>query len=182
MPIRFRCAYCNQLMGISKRKAGTVVKCPKCAGEIIVPTPDGEQPVEESGEPPAQEPEPAATDQPAAAGAFEEKDFEQYFHEAAGASPAAVAAPSETAAEPAPPPAEEPSPPDLPPPPPARRGLFLSLPMLFFSLVVIVVLLILMFVIGFYLGRHSAHATEIKSQESGLRPPKASPPPTNPDP
>lgn len=40
MPIRFRCAYCNQLMGIARRKAGTVVKCPKCAGEIIVPTPE----------------------------------------------------------------------------------------------------------------------------------------------
>src|SRR5215469_9744604 len=40
MPIRFRCAYCNQLMGIATRKAGTVIRCPKCAGEIIVPTPD----------------------------------------------------------------------------------------------------------------------------------------------
>jgi DNA-directed RNA polymerase subunit RPC12/RpoP len=40
MPIRFRCAYCNQLMGISRRKAGSVVRCPKCAGDIIVPTPD----------------------------------------------------------------------------------------------------------------------------------------------
>src|SRR5947209_460375 len=29
MPIRFRCAYCNQLMGIARRKAGTVVRCPK---------------------------------------------------------------------------------------------------------------------------------------------------------
>ena len=28
MPIRFRCAYCNQLMGIARRKAGTVVRCP----------------------------------------------------------------------------------------------------------------------------------------------------------
>src|SRR5207248_11693560 len=37
MPIRFRCAYCNQLMGIARRKAGTIVRCPKCAGEVIVP-------------------------------------------------------------------------------------------------------------------------------------------------
>ena len=37
MPIRFRCAYCNQLMGIGRRKAGTVVRCPRCAGEVIVP-------------------------------------------------------------------------------------------------------------------------------------------------
>ena len=27
MPVRFRCVYCNQLLGISSRKAGTVVRC-----------------------------------------------------------------------------------------------------------------------------------------------------------
>ena len=37
MPIRFRCAYCNQLMGIGRRKAGAIVRCPRCAGEVIVP-------------------------------------------------------------------------------------------------------------------------------------------------
>src|SRR5207253_599174 len=41
MPIRFRCAYCNQLMGIARRKAGTVVRCPKCAGQVVVPHPEG---------------------------------------------------------------------------------------------------------------------------------------------
>jgi DNA-directed RNA polymerase subunit RPC12/RpoP len=40
MPIRFRCAYCNQLMGIARRKAGTVVRCPKCAGQVVVPDPE----------------------------------------------------------------------------------------------------------------------------------------------
>src|SRR5437764_5207339 len=39
MPIRFRCAYCNQLLGIARRKAGTVVRCPTCAGQVVVPTP-----------------------------------------------------------------------------------------------------------------------------------------------
>ena len=34
VPIRFRCAYCNQLMGISRRKAGTVVRCPTCSGRL----------------------------------------------------------------------------------------------------------------------------------------------------
>src|SRR5579884_3014565 len=47
MPIRFRCAYCNQLMGIATRKAGSVIRCPKCAGEIIVPTPDDMPPAPE---------------------------------------------------------------------------------------------------------------------------------------
>ena len=41
MPIRFRCAYCNQLMGIARRKAGTVVRCPTCAGQVVVPRPEG---------------------------------------------------------------------------------------------------------------------------------------------
>ena len=40
MPIRFRCVYCDQLLGIAKRKAGTVVKCPNCAGQVIVPAPE----------------------------------------------------------------------------------------------------------------------------------------------
>jgi DNA-directed RNA polymerase subunit RPC12/RpoP len=44
MPIRFRCAYCNQLLGISRRKAGTVVRCPTCAGQVIVPNADAEVP------------------------------------------------------------------------------------------------------------------------------------------
>lgn len=40
MPIRFRCAYCNQLLGIARRKAGTVVRCPTCSGQVVVPTVD----------------------------------------------------------------------------------------------------------------------------------------------
>jgi hypothetical protein len=71
MPIRFRCAYCNQLMGIARRKAGTVVRCPKCAGQVVVPNPAG-----------------------GANGAghvFEQSDFERFFQEEgrAGAPPAA---------------------------------------------------------------------------------------------
>jgi DNA-directed RNA polymerase subunit RPC12/RpoP len=42
MPIRFRCAYCNQLLGISRRKAGTAVRCPTCAGKVIVPNVDAD--------------------------------------------------------------------------------------------------------------------------------------------
>jgi DNA-directed RNA polymerase subunit RPC12/RpoP len=39
MPIRFRCAYCNQLLGIAHRKSGTVVRCPTCNGKVVVPAP-----------------------------------------------------------------------------------------------------------------------------------------------
>ena len=37
MAIRFRCAFCNQLMGIATRKIGTVVRCPKCSQQTVVP-------------------------------------------------------------------------------------------------------------------------------------------------
>ena len=40
MPVRFRCIYCNQLLGIARRKAGSIVHCTKCSGKIIVPNPD----------------------------------------------------------------------------------------------------------------------------------------------
>src|SRR5438477_5872570 len=74
MPIRFRCAYCNQLMGISRRKAGTVVRCPNCAGQVIVPNPDGSDPgmgkaVAAGGAP---------------APLFERHDFEDALHSASG--------------------------------------------------------------------------------------------------
>jgi len=45
MPVRFRCVYCNQLLGIAKRKAGTVVRCTNCDGQIIVPDPEEQAPV-----------------------------------------------------------------------------------------------------------------------------------------
>ena len=76
MPIRFRCAYCNQLMGIARRKAGTVVTCPTCSGQVVVPKEDA-----------------AAQKVPASAGGgsqqspaplFEQSDFEDLFGESPG--------------------------------------------------------------------------------------------------
>ncbi len=72
MPIKFRCAYCNQLMGIARRKAGTVVRCPACSGQVVVPNPSGE-PTEKPPEPPAGEPE-----------LFERSDFDELFGSASG--------------------------------------------------------------------------------------------------
>jgi hypothetical protein len=40
MPIRFRCVYCDKLLGIARRKAGAVVNCPQCQQPLIVPTPE----------------------------------------------------------------------------------------------------------------------------------------------
>src|SRR5688572_27746928 len=42
MPVRFRCVYCNKLLGIARRKAGAVVNCPQCNQPLIVPTPEPE--------------------------------------------------------------------------------------------------------------------------------------------
>jgi len=50
MPIRFRCAYCNQLLGIARRKAGTVVRCPTCAGQLVVPNVDTDETEAQGGE------------------------------------------------------------------------------------------------------------------------------------
>jgi hypothetical protein len=80
MPIRFRCAYCSQLMGIARRKAGTVVSCPKCHGQVVVPHPDPQD--EEASSP-------RAPDRPQL---FEGPDFDQVF-----ATPEQAAAPEQHA-------------------------------------------------------------------------------------
>jgi len=42
MPIKFRCQHCDQLMGISRSKAGDVVDCPTCGLSVRVPGLDGQ--------------------------------------------------------------------------------------------------------------------------------------------
>jgi hypothetical protein len=73
MPIRFRCAFCNQLMGIAHRKAGAVVSCPKCQGKVIVPSPDtlAAPPAVNGPKPTAPEPGPVKGPR-----LFEHSDFE----------------------------------------------------------------------------------------------------------
>jgi DNA-directed RNA polymerase subunit RPC12/RpoP len=95
MPIRFRCAYCNQLMGISRRKAGTVVRCPSCSGQVVVPNPASE---------PTEKPQEVASPrvQPEL---FERSNFDELFEDAAGgkrapARPAVAAAPRPTPDQP----------------------------------------------------------------------------------
>lgn len=41
MPIKFRCNYCRQFLGISRNRAGGVVDCPTCGRTIRVPELDG---------------------------------------------------------------------------------------------------------------------------------------------
>ncbi len=79
MPIRFRCVYCNQLLGISRRKAGKVVQCTTCKGQLIVPDPneaatDPSPPQDDSG---SGEPQPQT--EMAGGNFFEKNDFEALF-------------------------------------------------------------------------------------------------------
>jgi phage FluMu protein Com len=79
MPIRFRCAYCNQLMGIARRKAGTIVRCPACASQVTVPHPPGEGAVQARVDEPFQQ---AVDDAPPPL--FERSDFDDLFNPRAG--------------------------------------------------------------------------------------------------
>jgi hypothetical protein len=92
MPIRFRCVYCNQLLGISRRKAGTIVRCTSCEGQLIVPEPI-EGPTEPAKGPQLQEP--AAPEPPPASkpDIFEQGDFDALLEPYRSGSPAAVASP-----------------------------------------------------------------------------------------
>jgi hypothetical protein len=98
MPIRFRCAYCNQLLGIARRKAGQVVRCPTCAGQVVVPNPEGEEAVD----PPA----------PPSPPLFERNDFSELFHPPAPVQepmPAAAGEPLAHLPAPAPGPVQAPA-------------------------------------------------------------------------
>jgi len=55
-------------MGIARRKAGNIVRCPNCAGQVIVPNTDGSDPgTGKAVEPGGGAPEPL----------FERNDFER---------------------------------------------------------------------------------------------------------
>ncbi len=150
MPIRFRCQYCNQLLGIARRKAGTKVECPTCHAQVLVPS--------------AEAPAPAPVPTPAPAGApaaplFEHSDFEDFLR-----PPPAEEAP------PSPPPAAPPRLPESPlafdverinpggalPPPAARLpgGIFLSPAQATLLTVAGVFLLAIAFGAGLLVGRY----------------------------
>ena len=164
MPIRFRCVYCDKLLGIAKRKAGAVVNCPQCGQPLIVPTPEPE-------------PEPtAAASQPAApprrpGKLFEQDDFDVLLEGDATFRTPDPPAPPKRPKAPATPPPTNPLPPrpfpverSLPPapstdpsgPPGARGrsgGLVLSTGMLVLALVAVLVLMGAAFGGGLLVGR-----------------------------
>jgi hypothetical protein len=155
MPIRFRCASCNQLLGIARRKAGTIVHCPTCNSAVTVPMASQED--VPSPEPPAAIPEPEPAPAPAAPALLERSDFEDYLHDAVPAPPPAPA--------PAPRPATNPFdlgqlqavpvPPPLPPPRPAPApdGIVLSPARATVLTVAMILLLAVAFGAGLVIGR-----------------------------
>jgi hypothetical protein len=164
MPIRFRCVYCDKLLGIAKRKAGAVVNCPQCGQPLIVPTPEPEPETTAAAAPSAAPPKGPAK-------LFEQDDFDVLLEgDATYRTPDPPAAPKRPKA-PAPPPAVNALPPrpfpverSLPPaptvdptaPPRARArsgGLVLSTGMLVLALVAILVLMGAAFGGGLLVGR-----------------------------
>jgi ribosomal protein S27E len=140
MPIRFRCPNCHQLLGIARRKAGTMVHCPTCSTSVLVPNSD------EAGDSPIPAPKPASTrphpdlappsapapaieEKPAApANLFDRDDFDALLRpsgESMAREPAAAPRPAEPynhapgPVAPLPRPAAVEPPPGLPPFPPA---------------------------------------------------------------
>jgi hypothetical protein len=76
MPIRFRCPYCQQLLGIARRKAGSQVECPTCHAQVLVP---------------ASEPQPAAPATGQQRPFFEQSDFENLLQPTRQPAPSAPA-------------------------------------------------------------------------------------------
>jgi phage FluMu protein Com len=147
MPVRFRCHYCNQLLGIARRKIGMEVSCPTCHNQVTVPptdSPDVDQP--------------AVKKDPL----FEGSDLDALLQPAVAAppEPAKMAPPPAPgwAAPPAPPPPAsfhvEPYPAPAPWTPPAPApGVTLSPVQLTMLAVGAVVILALAFAAGLLIGR-----------------------------
>ena len=127
MPIRFRCAFCHQLMAISRRKAGSVVRCPKCAGDIIVPAPDGAAP--------------AAPNEPFPDLVFNDPNFDAVLDDGAAKPIAAVER------------VRREDPPSVPDIAQHRRGVFLPLRWLLALIVAVLLWSALIFGAGYFVGR-----------------------------
>jgi hypothetical protein len=151
MPIQFRCNHCQQLLGISRRRAGAWVVCPTCAGTVRVP----ELP-EQTGQAVAP-PDPAL---------LERSDFEVFLQPLAlspprsgertraGALPANRRDPDSARRRKVHNPPWDATAPDQPPPP----GLFLTPGRAALAAVLVLVLLILAFVAGLLVGRYTRPA------------------------
>jgi hypothetical protein len=149
MPIKFRCVYCNQLLGIARRKAGSTVRCTTCNGELIVPDPAASTELADDGPPPP--PSPVVKEMPLpqdnGGQLFERDDFaevlEPFQFRSSGASLKAPVKPSPHSE-----PMIAPSNPALPPSP----GLTLNHNQVTWAVVAIVIALGAVFAGGYLLG------------------------------
>lgn len=143
MPIRFRCRYCNQLMGIARRKAGMMVQCPTCHAQVIVPQPENE----DKADPAAEQHVPEAP-----APLFERSDFEDFLQNPARDKPTIHSAPALPFA------AEIPSSPSLAATPASPRlrppGLVLSPTQATWLTVAVILLVALAFGAGLLVGHY----------------------------
>jgi hypothetical protein len=156
MPIRFRCPYCNQLLGIARRKGGTQVACPTCQRQVNVPT-------EEPAAAPASLPVPEPIHEPAAAPAlFERDDFDMLLRPQASMAgeparpapaPARTPVPATRPQPPPPPPLIEPAPIWTEAPQPLAAGLVLSPTKATILTVAVILLLAVAFGAGLLVGR-----------------------------
>ena len=153
MPIRFRCAFCNQLMGIARRKAGTVVSCPKCTGQVVVPNPigpddnDADQLLPEFISP-----------QNGKNGLFEHSDFGEIFEDSPASGPQVQQPPSSSQVGVTKPPLPKPMVPEfeavpLRPVKAPSRGIYLTTSLLVVVSALVVVLMGMAFFLGLLLGR-----------------------------
>jgi len=89
MPVRFRCQFCNQLLGIARRKIGLQVECPTCHNSVTVPATDA--------------PDVGAPGKRYDPPLFERSDIDELLGPGPAAQPVTAAPPPVPAAEPAPP-------------------------------------------------------------------------------
>ncbi len=170
-------------MGIARRKAGTVVRCPSCSGQVVVPNPSAE-PTEK----PQEGASPRPTGQPEL---FERSNFDELFDDAAGGKraagrPAAAAAPHPTPDQPqalGPAPGAKPvefafdvEPVALPPSPPGeapRAGIILSPRTATLVIVAIILGLSLVFILGMIIGSLLHNAPSPSNPKTEEAPPPA---------
>ncbi|WP_020472868.1 hypothetical protein [Zavarzinella formosa] len=177
MPIRFRCAHCDKLLGIARRKAGSIVNCPQCGQPLIVPTPDEEGPEDDLAEADPDNQTELATD-PTAKGAkpkpaasaklFEQDDIDRLLeaspainprhaagtspHPAAGTTPSRAIVPQAvTVSNGMPLPLPAPVPSALPIPVPSAGGL--SVGKIIGLILIVFVLVVAAFVAGLFVGK-----------------------------
>jgi phage FluMu protein Com len=147
MPIRFRCRYCNQLMGIARRKAGMMVHCPTCHAQVLVPASE----VEAAAQP--RPPQPTAD---VAAPLFERSDFEAFLDNPVAEQPPVEFPPPKPAAAPSPFAAVIPPAPAFTPAAPRVRsgGVYLSPAQATWLTVVVILLVALAFGAGLLVGHY----------------------------